>query len=42
MATKRKMKLFTMDQVKIEFIGKRGTTKRENYEQDLQMDLLGT
>lgn len=41
MATKSKMKLYTMDQIKDEFIGKRGTTKREKYEQDLQMELLG-
>ena len=41
MTTKSKMKLYTMDQIKDEFIGKRGTTKREKYEQDLQMELLG-
>ncbi|HLG04035.1 MAG TPA: helix-turn-helix transcriptional regulator [Bacteroidia bacterium] len=41
MATKRKMKLYTMDQIKDEFIGKRGTGKREKYEQDLKMELLG-
>ena len=41
MATKSKLKLYTMDQVKDEFIGKRGTTKREKYEQELQMELLG-
>ena len=41
MATKSKMKLYTMDQIKDEFIGERGTTKREKYEQDLQMELLG-
>lgn len=41
MATKDKMKLYTMDQVKDKFIGKRGTAKREKYEQDLQMELLG-
>jgi HTH-type transcriptional regulator / antitoxin HipB len=41
MATKSKMKLYTMDQVKDEFIGKRGTDKRDRYEQDLQMELLG-
>jgi len=41
MATKSKMKLYTMDQIKDEFIGKRGTNKREKYEQDLQMELLG-
>jgi HTH-type transcriptional regulator/antitoxin HipB len=41
MATKSKMKLYTMDQIKDEFIGKRGTIKREKYEQELQMELLG-
>ena len=41
MATRSKMKLYTMDQIKDEFIGKRGTTKREKYEQELQMELLG-
>ncbi|CAN5384996.1 helix-turn-helix transcriptional regulator [soil metagenome] len=41
MAAKIKMKLYTMDQVKDEFIGKSGTIKREKYEQDLQMELLG-
>src|SRR6187431_2216316 len=41
MATKTKMKLYTMDQVKDEFIGKRGTANREKYEQELQLELLG-
>jgi plasmid maintenance system antidote protein VapI len=41
MATKNKMKLYTMDEVKDEFIGEKGTVKREKYEQDLQMELLG-
>ena len=41
MATKSKMKLYTMDQIHDEFIGKRGTPKREKFEQDLQMELLG-
>ncbi|MBK7391153.1 MAG: helix-turn-helix transcriptional regulator [Bacteroidetes bacterium] len=35
------MKLYTMDQVKDEFIGKRGSDKREKYEQELQLELLG-
>ncbi len=35
MATNEKMKLYTMNQVKDEFIGKVGTAKREKYEQDL-------
>ena len=29
------------DQVKDEFIGKRGSAKRDKYEQELQMELLG-
>ena len=41
MTTKTKMKLYTMDQVKDEFIGKRGTANREKYEQELQLELLG-
>ncbi len=41
MATQGKMKLYTMDQVKDKFIGKRGTQKREKYEMELQMELLG-
>jgi plasmid maintenance system antidote protein VapI len=41
MATQGKMKLYTMDQVKDKFIGKRGTEKREKYEMELQMELLG-
>ncbi len=30
-----------MDQVKDEFIGKRGSAKRDKYEQELQLELLG-
>ena len=41
MATKNKMKLYTMDEIKDEFIGKKSTAKREKYEQELQMELLG-
>lgn len=41
MATKSKLKLYTMDQIKDEFIGKRGSLKREKYDQQLQMELLG-
>ncbi len=35
MATKSKMKLYTMDRIKDEFIGKKGSDKREKYEQEL-------
>jgi DNA-binding XRE family transcriptional regulator len=41
MAANNKLKLYTMDQIKDEFIGKHGSSKREKYEQELQMDLLG-
>ena len=41
MATKSKMKLYTMDQVKDKFIGTKGTPKREKYEQELQLEMLG-
>ena len=41
MATKNKMKLYTMDEIKNDFIGKKGSAKREKYEQELQMELLG-
>ena len=41
MATKNKMKLYTMDEIKDEFIGKKATSKREKYERELQMELLG-
>ena|ERR1700722_10721942 len=36
------LKIFTLDEVKDKLIGNRGTTKRELYEQDLQMELLGS
>ena len=41
MAARNKMKLYTMDDIKDEFIGKKGAPKREKYEQDLQMEFLG-
>jgi len=41
MATNNKMKLFTLDQIKDEFIGKQGTVKRDKYEQEWQLELLG-
>ncbi|MBP7168542.1 MAG: helix-turn-helix transcriptional regulator [Bacteroidia bacterium] len=41
MATKSKLKLFTLEEVKDELIGKKGTNKRDNYEHELQMELLG-
>jgi len=41
MATKNSMKLYTLDEIKQEFIGKKGTVKRDTYEQVLQMEVLG-
>jgi len=35
------MKQLTLDQVKDKFIGKKGTFKRNEYEFDLKMDLVG-
>ncbi len=34
------MKLYTFDEIKDEFIGERGTPKRELYEQELQLEAL--
>jgi DNA-binding XRE family transcriptional regulator len=39
--TKSKMKLFSLNDIKDEFIGKRGTNKRELYEAELQLEVLG-
>lgn len=33
--------MFTLDQIKDEFIGKIGTEKRKIYEQELQLEVLG-
>ena len=42
MANKGKeLKMFNFDQIKDEFIGKIGTKKRINYEQELQLEILG-
>ena len=41
MATVSKMKLYTLEDIKDEFIGKRGTIKRNQYEQELQLEVLG-
>lgn len=37
----KKTKVYTLDQIKDEMIGKRGTTKREEYEFELNLELLG-
>ena len=36
-----KLKMFTLDQIKDEFIGEKGTEKRNIYEQELQLEVLG-
>jgi len=42
MATKNKeLEIFTFDQIKDEFIGEIGTEKRIQYEQALQLEILG-
>ena len=42
MANKNKeLKMFTFDQIKDEFIGETGTEKRTQYEQELQLEILG-
>ncbi len=41
MTAKNKMKLYTIDEIKNDFIGKKGSSKREKYELELQMELLG-
>ena len=42
MATKNKgLEMFTLDQIKDEFIGEEGTEKRTQYEQELQLEILG-
>lgn len=42
MANKNKeLEMFTFDQIKDEFIGETGTEKRTQYEQELQLEILG-
>jgi len=42
MATKNKeLEIFSFDQIKNEFIGEIGTEKRTQYEQELQLELMG-
>ncbi len=35
------METYTLDQVKDEIIGKKGTSRRDSYEKELRLDLLG-
>ena len=37
----KKSKAYTLDQIKDEMIGKRGTPKRDEYEFELNLELLG-
>jgi HTH-type transcriptional regulator/antitoxin HipB len=41
MAARNKMNLYTLEDIKDEFIGKQGTAKRDQYEQELQLEVLG-
>ena len=41
MTRNKKIKTVSLDQVKDKFIGKVGTTRREQYEFELKLDLLG-
>jgi len=41
MNTTKKMRLYSLDEIKDEFIGKKGTDKRDIYEQELQLEALG-
>ena len=37
----KKLKKYTLDEIKDEFIGRKGTTEGDQYEYDLKMDVLG-
>jgi len=37
----KELQVFTFDQIKDEFIGEKGTEKRQVYEQELQLEVLG-
>ena len=41
MSQKRKIRLYTLDEIKDDLIGKKGTVKRDMYEQELRMEFLG-
>lgn len=41
METTKKMKIYTFDEVKDKHLGKLGTEKRDLYEYELRLDLLG-
>jgi len=37
----KKLRIYTLDEAKNKYIGKVGTEKRDNYEYELRLDLLG-
>jgi len=41
MRTKNKLRIYSLDEVKDKFIGKVGDNKRDEFEFELQMDILG-
>jgi len=41
MEKNKKLKMYTFDEIKDEFIGKKGTPKRDRYEYELKLELLG-
>jgi DNA-binding XRE family transcriptional regulator len=41
MRTKNKLRIYSLDEVKDKFIGKVGDSKRDEFEFELQMDILG-
>lgn len=41
MENSEKMQIYTLDQVKDRFIGQVGTDKRDKYEHELKLDILG-
>jgi DNA-binding XRE family transcriptional regulator len=41
MKNNRKLKMYTLEELTDKHIGKRGTSKREAFEQELQLELLG-
>ena len=36
-----KLKIYTLDEITDKYIGKKGTKKRDNFEYELRLDLLG-
>ena len=41
MRTKNKLRIYSLDEVKDKFIGKVGDSKRDGFEFELQMDIIG-